>query len=174
MVEARDVMPLEGYEPEIGLLLATLEDGTREWRGELGDLDPEETARRPFEGGPSVGAELLHIAFVEASWIDGAIAGRPPTEEFRARTLADRTDVDAGVWPDAPAMPLDAYFEIMDEVRYRTREALRDELPHRLVGRNPDRPGATVRWILGHVVQHDSYHGGRATLVKRVVTGGMW
>ena len=171
MVEAFDTMPLEGYEPEIGLLLATLEDSTREWREELGEVRETEIARRPFEGGPSIGALLLHAAEAEAWWIDEVVGGRPLTPEFKLRTLSGETDVDAGVWGDAPTMPLDAYYEILDEVRYRTREALRGELPNRHVLPDPDRPGMTVRWVLGHVVQHDSYHGGQAVMLKRMIRG---
>lgn len=166
-----DVRPVEGYEPEIGLLLATLEDGTREWQEELGDVSEDSLIWRPFPNGPSIGAQLMHIAEVEAWWIAEVVGGRPLTDEFKRTVLADGTDVYADRWGEAPRMPLAAYFDVLAEVRARTRELLRDEQGDRLLHPDPNRPRLTVRWIVGHVVQHESYHGGQAVLLQRLAKG---
>lgn len=169
MVTVSDIRPADGYHPEIGLLLAALEDGTREWLTELGDVDEETIVWRPFQGGPSIGAEIMHIAHVEASWIEETVGGRPLSGEFRQRTLADQTDVDTGRWGEPPRMPLGAYREILAEVRTRTREVLLAEKdPARPVQSHPDYWPDSVRWIVSHVVQHESYHGGQAVLLKRL------
>lgn len=172
MLETTDVRPVEGYEPEIGLLLASLEDGRREWLGEMGDVDERALVQRPFPGGPSIGAEILHIAWVEAAWIARSVGGRALSEEFQRRTRADETDVDAARWPDAPQMPLADYLALLEEVRGTTREVLRAERdPARAIQSDPQWQPDTVRWIVSHVVQHEAYHGGQAVLVKRMVTG---
>ena len=167
--ELVDIAPIEGYDAELGLLLASLEDGTREWFAELGDLDEKGLVWRPFEGGPSVGALLLHIAHVEAVWIEAVIGDRALSDDFRRLTLAEETDVDAGKWGEAPSIPLAEYRAILDDVRKTTRQILVQEKDSaRIVASDPGRWDHTVRWIVSHVVQHEAYHGGQAVLVKRM------
>ncbi len=169
-----DIKPLEGYDPELGLLLAALQDGTNEWRDELADVDEDALLWRPCPGGPSVGAELMHIAEVEAWWVQEVVKGRPLTDDFKRRVLADQTDQYEGTWGEPPRMPLKAYFDLLDEVRAETRSLLTDETPDRAVCPDPNFPDRTVRWCLSHVVQHESYHGGQAVLLTRLATGGTW
>jgi uncharacterized damage-inducible protein DinB len=164
-----DVKPLDGYNPEIGLLLASLQDGTREWLGELGDVDEATLVWPPFPNGPSVGSEILHIAFVESSWIEASVGGRELTEEFRRRTLADVSDLEAGHWGEAPRVPFADYLAILKEVRGRSLDVLRNEGdPARPVRSDPDYHPDSVRWIVSHIVQHEAYHGGRCVLLKRL------
>ena len=175
MVEVYDATPKIGGEPTLATLLAVLDDGTREWREELGDLNESDLVNRPFPGGPSIGAVLLHMAEVEAWWIQTVLGGRPLSDDFKRRTLSDETRQDEGVWGDAPQMPYAAYLDLLDEVRAQTHEALQNERDvARVLKPDPERPALTVRWIVGHVVQHDSYHGGQCVLVKRMLRGGMW
>lgn len=171
-MNASDIAPIEGYSPEIGLLLASLEDGTREWLRELGPLDEEGLVWRPFPGGPSVGSLILHIAWVERMWIDASLTRRWPPETFQKLTLVHETDVDAGRWGEAPRMPLAEYLAVLADVRRTSREALAKETdPARVVVSEPGAWGDTVRWIVSHVVQHEAYHGGQAVLVKKMYEG---
>ena len=174
MVETYDARPEPGLDPELATLLAALDDGTREWREELGDLREDDLVQRPFPEGPPIGAVLLHMAEAEAFWIEEVVGGRPLSEAFKRQTLSEETRQDEGVWGDAPRMPYAAYLALLDEVRARTRETLRrEEDPERRLKPDPDRPGMTVRWALAHVVQHDSYHGGQCVLLKRIVREGV-
>ncbi len=174
MVERHDVAPVVGYDPELGLLLAALDDATNEVREELGDLDEAGLVGRPFPDGPSVGAVLLHMAESEAWWIQETVGGKKLPEAFRKQALCEETDPSVGRWGDAPAMPLAAYYRFLDEVRERTREVLRSERPGREIKPDPERPALTVRWIVSHLVQHEAYHGGQTVLIKRMLTGGTW
>ena len=87
-----DVPPVEGLNPEVGLLLAMLDDGTREWRGELGEVPEEAAVWQPFPNGHSIGAVILHVAGVEAFWLHQVAAGRERSSEEEARLL-DRKSV---------------------------------------------------------------------------------
>ena len=176
-----DVAPVEGFAPEVGLLVATLDAGTYEWKDELGGIDEDRLVRSPFEGGPSIGALLLHVAECEAWWIEEVVGGRTLAEGFLQRVQAAETRQYEGVWPDAPRMPFEGFVSILDEVRERTKEILRGEsadravpIPEHLRAVAPEREGFTVRWIVAHVAQHEAYHGGQAVMVKRMLTGGVW
>ncbi len=170
-----DALPPAGFEPGLAALLAALDDGTREWREELGDLSEDELVARPFPDGPSIGAVLLHIAEAEAWWLQAVVGGQPLSDEFKRRTLSDETRQDEGVWGEAPRMPYEDYLALMDGVRAETYTRLRNEPDAgRRLKPHPGRPALTVRWIVGHVVQHDSYHGGQCVLIKRMLRGGVW
>ena len=70
MIEQFDIVPLPGYEPEIGLLLAAMERNTANYRGNLGRCGKDLIRWRAFPGGHSIGSVLLHLADVEAYWIE--------------------------------------------------------------------------------------------------------
>lgn len=159
-----DVGPMPGYPAEIGTLLSALEDGTRHWRQELGDVSAEEIVWQPFPGGHSIGALLLHIADVEAYWIETVIAGRELSAEEQAELLSEVTDQYAVNWPVPPLEPFSYYVGILRRVRARTVETLKGfQDPADLrAGRNE----YTVRWIVAHVLHHESYHAGQAVFLK--------
>ena len=161
-----DIAPSAEHNPELGLLFASLEDGTREWRGELGDVSIEQLVWQPFPGGHSVGGLLLHIADVEGWWIETVLAGRERSEEEVRQMLSEETKQSSVEWPTPPAEPFAYYDEILQSVRRRTRETLREFPDAAARVRYGDENEFTPRWILSHVVQHDSYHGGQAVLLK--------
>lgn len=176
-----DVRPPEGFSPELGLLAATLEAGTLEWQEELGPVAEDLLTQRSFPNGPSIGALLLHLAESEAWWIEEIVAGGKRSAEFLLRVKAETSNASQGVWTDAPRMPFGEYLELLEEVRRRTVDLLKDEvadrvipIPTHLQEMAPGRTGFTVRWIVAHVAQHEAYHGGQAVMIKRMLTGGTW
>lgn len=161
-----DVAPTEGFHPEIGLLLATLEDGSREWREELGEPTPGALRWQPFPNGHSIGTLILHIAHAEAWWIEEALAGRKLTSEEKRDLLHDETHQDDVMWPTPPEWTCAEFFDRLDRVRKRTAETLRSVTgPDRTVVLS-DEYSTSVRWIVAHLVQHESYHGGQAVLLR--------
>ncbi len=164
-INTMDSAPIVNLDPQVGLLMAVLEDGTREWREEIGQISDDAVVWQPFERGHSIGALILHIADVERFWIEQVAGGRQPTPEELAELLSNETDQDAVHWPTPPKLPLSWYFRKHDTVRQRTLK-LAETLTE------PERVHSfkygqrTLRWILGHVVQHESYHGGQAVLLS--------
>lgn len=167
-MELLDFQPLEGYHPEVGLLLGALRDSTREWRLHLGEVSEEALRWQGPPPGYSVGMLLLHIIDVEDFWLRVFVGGQPRTEEESALYLSEETDQYEGVWPTPPEKPLSWYFDLHDQVRGRAFEALRGMDPDRTFERPGRGRSYTLRWIVAHVLQHDSYTGGQAVALHEM------
>lgn len=160
-----DVAPLEGYHPEIGLLLASLADSTREWRENLGRPGRKAIVWQQYTDGPSIGAVILHLIDTEAYWLETYAAGRPSPPGETELLLARETKQDSGRWPVPPSEPIEWYFDLHDRIRARVWEAVRGIEPERRYGSG--KFSCTFRWIVAHVLEHDSYHGGQAVLLHQ-------
>lgn len=164
-----DLVPVARADIQIGLLLAVLDDVTKEWTEELGEVAEAQIVWQPFPGGHSIGALILHIADVEAYWIQEIGAGQPPSQEELDTLLSEQTDQYAVSWPTPHAKPLDWYLAQQRAVRERTRQTvLRINDPEH-VGLRKDTE-FTLRWLLNHVISHEAYHGGQAVLLSLLQT----
>jgi uncharacterized damage-inducible protein DinB len=167
-----DVPTIDGLNTEIGLLLAMLDDGTQEWREELGEIERETVVWQPVPSGHSIGVLILHIADVEAYWLHQIAAGERLSPELSATLMGDATDQYAGIWPSPHQQPLAWYLEQHDAIRARTREIVsRINAPEHLGRRHSKAQGSetefTLRWLLHHVLTHEAYHGGQAVLLAQ-------
>jgi uncharacterized damage-inducible protein DinB len=159
-----DVKPVAGLDPQVGLLLAMLGDGTREWREELGQVPEDAVVWQPFPQGHSIGALILHLADSESFWIQEVAAGQARTPEEVKALLSEETDQYAINWPIPPKKPLGWYFEQHDRIRKETRRTVRRLADPEHIGRRGERE-FTLRWVLHHVITHEAYHGGQAVLL---------
>ncbi len=159
-----DIAPLAGYPDDYGLLLASLQDGTNEWRGELGHPGVDAITWQPYPGGYSIGGLLLHIGAVEVYWFESFCLGREPDPVEMGRLMVGETDVDNGTWPVPPAEPLSYYYGLLDTIRARTLENVRS-FPAGETAKEHHGGSKTFRWVVSHVVQHEAYHGGQAVLL---------
>jgi uncharacterized damage-inducible protein DinB len=162
---AKDVAPLEGFPEPYGLLSAILQDATADWRMELWyDFGPEVATWRVRPEGQSIGAIILHMICVELYWIEQFALDRTIDAEDKKILMWDEIDVDSGKWPTPPAQPIQWYFELQDRYRARVLESIKS-LPaaDSLIqwGEEP----VTPRWVFGHVIQHESYHGGQIVML---------
>lgn len=161
-----DAKPLPGYQEPYGLLCAILQDGTNEWRWELDpELSDDVIVWQPYPGMHSVGGAILHIISTEVFWFERFVLGLPANEEERVLLMSDEIDVDEWQWPTPPRKPLAWYFELHDRIRARTLESIkRWPDPEFAIDLHGDM--RTMRWVLGHVIQHEAYHGGQAVLLS--------
>lgn len=166
MPQNLDIEPLAGYRADVGLLLAALEDSTREWRGDLGDPSIDAIVWQPHPGSHSIGGILLHSASVELHWFDAFLARKTLDPEELKILLTNETDVEHGIWPTPPAHTIAWYYEIHNDIRKRVFESLKEVDPDSRFDRGAY--SITLRWVLAHVVQHDSYHGGQAVLLHEL------
>ena len=163
-----DVAPLPGYQEPYGLLGAILQDGTNEWRWELDqNLSEDAVAWQPYVGTHSIGAIILHIIEVEIFWFEQFALDLPADPEEQKLLMSDQIDQDAWKWPEPPREPLSWYFEFHDRIRARTLENIK-KWPAPDFAKDRHGSSRTMRWVLGHVIQHESYHGGQAVLLNRL------
>jgi hypothetical protein len=70
-------------------------------------------------------------------------------------------------WPAPPRRPISWYFELHDRIRARTLESIKQWPAADATREHNGRP-RSMRWVLGHVIQHEAYHGGQAVLLNRL------
>jgi uncharacterized damage-inducible protein DinB len=161
-----DVEPLVGFDPEIGLLLAGLEDSTREWRENLGEPSIEAIIWQPNPGAYSIGGLLLHLIDCEDSWFHCFAAGNEREPDESLLLMSDETNQYDGSWPVPPAEPISWYLELHDRHRARAFESLRGLEATRVYPRK--KYSCTLRWVVAHVLEHDSYTGGQAVALHEL------
>ena len=151
--------------PEVATYINMLEQSTGEWRGMLGtDVTPEQLVHQAYPGAHSIGAVLLHMADSEAIWTMEVLEGGAVPAELKKELLTDETDVWNGKWPTVLEEPLEYFYEKQDRVREHTLRVLAGLTD---IEKDVSAWGNTftIRWILGHMVSHDSQHGGQAILL---------
>ncbi|CAN5727726.1 hypothetical protein BH11ARM2_BH11ARM2_27830 [soil metagenome] len=163
-----DAEPLPGYPEPYGLLCAILQDGTNEWRLELDpNLSEDAVVWQAYPGGHSIGGLILHMIQAEIFWFERFALGLPDDPEERKLIMAQETDVDEWRWPEPPRHPISWYFALQDRVRARTLESVK-RWPPATTAKDLHGHPRTLRWALGHVIQHEAYHGGQAVLLNRL------
>lgn len=163
-----DAEPLPGYQEPYGLLCAILQDGTNEWRLELDpELSEDAVIWQPSPGMHSIGGTILHIASVEVFWFEKFALDLVPDPEERKVLMAEEIDVDEWHWPAPPRQPISWYFQLHDRIRARTLESIKKWSPADTAKDLHGHP-RTMRWVFGHVIQHEAYHGGQAVLLNRL------
>lgn len=167
-----DVPTVAGLNVEIGLLLAMLDDGTKEWREELGEVEQEAVVWQPIPNGHSIGTVILHIADVEAFWLHEVAAGEKLPVEQAALLMGEDMDQYVGKWPVPPQQPLAWYWAQHGAIRARTREIIAhindpEHLGRRYSISRGRETEFTLRWLLHHVLTHEAYHGGQAVLLAQ-------
>jgi uncharacterized damage-inducible protein DinB len=133
----------------------------------LADVTVEEAARRPSREGHSIWALVLHMR----AWT-GEVARR--LREGEAREPAD------GDWPSVPAPGAQAWRETLAALEQAHRDviaAVRASSPGRLDergGSGDPSPDAhmTYRVMLHGLAQHDAYHTGQISILKRIYRDG--
>lgn len=155
-------------DPEIAVLLSLLANTTNEWREMLAVVPPDLVVRQLHADGHSIGAVLLHIADVEGFWLHEGFSGQVRPPEVVDALLSKETDQAHVHWPTPPAETVEWYYARLDAVRARTLDLARTLRSADQVLMHPARLGKTytARWLLGHVVTHEAYHGGQAVLLS--------
>ena len=167
-MELIDAAPLAGYPEPYGQLCAILQDGTNEWRWEMDqDLPAEAMVWQAYSGGHSIGGCILHNVAVEVYWFEEFLLGEKISGDERKLFQWDETNVDEWKWATPYQEPLSWYFALMDKARARTLESIKrwPEPDARIPGRTKE---CTPRWVFGHVIQHEAYHGGQAVLLQKL------
>ena len=159
-----DVAPYPQTSADLGLLIATWEDGTREWRENLGLPSEEAIVWQLYPNGPSIGGLLLHMASCDVYWLQQFVDGEEIDPDDPAEAYDNTVDQYVPLWPAPPRESIDWYFRILDESRAKMVARIQGhDDPLSVHARKNE--SYTYRWIVAHLVEHDSYHGGQAVLL---------
>ncbi len=145
-------------------LRKTLDQGTREWKKHLGDVSEEQIVWQPNQGMHSIGGILLHIMAWEAWWCEKFVAGGE-IEPMTLSALRLNHYFDFGrQCPPPPSKTLEWYYEQLQVNRERCLLVFDSVEPELKIKRGETSRSAL--WVYNHLVEHSSYHGGQAVLLK--------
>ncbi|MBL8049012.1 MAG: DinB family protein [Chthonomonas sp.] len=163
-----DLVPIGDVDVQLAAKIATLQDGTREWRGEFESMSPEELTWQPYPDGPSIGGCILHMAGCEAWWLQAVVRGEELDASNPAIAYDAALDQDNHVWPTPPAESPEWYFDILSAQREKTIALITEHNDPDSVHVRPSGNSFTFRWIVARLVQHDSYHGGQCVMLHEM------
>ena len=163
----------EEMSQEIDGLIKELDDGYggQPWHGPslkaaLADVGAARASTRVIPGGHTIWELVLHIAAWRGEIVhrlQGRQAGEPPEGDFPAPPQgAAATDAE---WRQSLAWLDDGHRKLMDAVRALPADRL--HAPTVDYRKRADGRGASYFVMLHGVAQHDAYHAGQISLLKK-------
>ena len=171
---ARVLTAAEGFTPGIGLYVSGMEEVREQVRDAVAELTGEKFNRAAFLGAHSIGALVLHIGEAEWWWMQCNVAGHELTDEDRKAPFWDVLDE-----PEAfrrRGYTADFCLKQLDNIRDQTRALLatfNDNDLERIISykRRGQIHEQSLRWILHHLIDHESQHKGQILMLKRLMAG---
>lgn len=156
--------------PQVGLLIAALEDGRRRTLRELEPVPDRMLSMRPAALPlHTIGQLLYHVALIEADWVLSEIQELPPSawpEWVEAAFPIDVRD-EEGRLSDVPPEPMERALARLARVRSHALTAIgaMDDVElHRVRSLPPY--DVTPAWAIHHLVQHEAEHRAHIALIR--------
>ena len=164
LVSAQDEMkPVEGYSPQIGLMVYMLEDLKNRITKEVQDLDQSQTDFLFDKDANSIGSLIMHLVSTEAYFQVETLEGRQWTDEEK-----ERLGIGAGSNEESKkrfkGKPIQHYLDLWDEVRQKTLAGLKTKNDAWFAS-NIDEE-LNYHWAWYHIMEHSANHMGQIALVK--------
>lgn len=107
------------------------------------------------------------MAAAERYWLQLNAEGIKMDPADPALEYDGRMDQNIPLWPTPPTQPIEWYLGVLDQTR---QEMIILIYAHSDPASTHTTRWETVtyRWILAHVAEHDSYHGGQAVLLHEM------
>lgn len=158
-----EIRPVEGYTPQIGIMVDMLEEVKGLIEANVKDLTQEQTDFLFDDQANSIGAMIMHMAATESY--------------FQVETLEERvwTPEEAEFWGIAGGLgaasrktlkgkPISYYLELWSQVRTKTLEGFKSR-DDEWFASNIDE-GINNHWAWFHILKHSANHMGQIDLVK--------
>lgn len=155
------VVPLPGFEPEIGRWIWGLEDVRRTLVEKLTGLSLRQLDAKQTGHAHSIGSLLYHIALIEADWLYEEVLRGEWNPKIRA------------LFPQEDRNPDDTLISIAGEgldVHLHRLQSVREELLFHFRSMNLEdwrTPRSlapydvTPEWVIYHLIEHESHHRGQ-------------
>lgn len=154
------IVPLSGYTPTIGRLVAMMNYARMTTLRAVDGLTMEQLDHLQDERSNSIGALLEHLVAVERSYQVLTFEERPPTLEENAAWAAPLGLGDEGRRV-LRAKPLEHYLEQMSATRKATLEGLASRDDKWLERPIPAMPALNAHWAWFHVAEDEINHRGQ-------------
>ncbi|WP_282088189.1 DUF664 domain-containing protein [Aquimarina algiphila] len=155
----------EGYTPQIGTLVAMLNNLSKRVESAVQNLDVRETDHLLDEKANRIGALVMHLAAAEAYYQVFTFENRGFNEEEKEKWQLG-LDLGKEAREKFKGKPIEYYLDIYKEVRKKTLEELAKRNDEWLKESSPSgRSNHHFNWF--HVMEHQSSHLGQILMLKR-------
>ncbi len=155
--------PVEGYSPQIGLMVYMLEDLKGRITEQVKDLDQSQTDFLYDKDANSIGSLIMHLVSTEAYFQIETLEGRQWTEEEQ-----ERLGIGAGLNEESKrklrGKPIQHYLDLWDEVRQKTLAGLKTKDDAWFASSIDEE--INYHWAWYHVMEHSANHMGQIGTVK--------
>ena len=159
-----EIKPVEGYAPQIGIMVDMLEELKQRIVEDLADLDQKQTDFLFDEKANSIGAIIMHLAAIEIYYQVETLEGRTWTQE-EAAFWETASDLGPEAREKINGKPIQYYLDLWDQVREKTLRGLK--------AKNNEWFAATIEegmnnhWVWFHVMEHQANHMGQIALIRK-------
>lgn len=158
-----ELNPAEGYSPQIGTMVAMLEDLKGRITEMVKDLNQSETDFLFDADANSIGGLVMHLASNEAYYQVQTLEGRNWTDEEAAVWMV-AGELNDETRAELKGKPIKDYLELWDGVRKKTLEGLKTKDDAWFAANIEE--GVNNHWVWFHVLEHSASHMGQISLVK--------
>lgn len=158
-----EIKPLEGYSPNIGVMVSMLEDLKDRITEQVKDLDQSQTDFLYDEDANSIGSLVMHLVSTEAYYQIETLEGRQLTEDEQKRLGVGGALNDESK-KILQGKPIQHYLDLWNEVRQKTLAGLKTKDDKWFTSNIEE--GINYHWVWYHVMEHSANHMGQIGSVK--------
>jgi uncharacterized damage-inducible protein DinB len=165
------VLPLPGYEPEIGRWLWAFQDTRQQTLDSLDGLSAADLDTMPPGADNTIGTLLYHMALIEADWLYvEALENRPIPPEIEALFSVAARDKQSQL-SSLQGMPLEDALYRLEMVRNALLEEFKGMTleDFRRPRHFPGQYDVTPEWVLHHLIQHEVEHRGHIQTLRMLL-----
>ncbi|NER13531.1 DUF664 domain-containing protein [Leptobacterium flavescens] len=158
-----ELKSVEGYSPNIGIMVYMLEDLKDKITQQVKDLDQSQTDFLYDADANSIGALIMHLVSTESYYQTATLKGREWTEEEQKR-FGIAGELNEEVKNILKGKPIKYYLDLWDEVRTKTLKELKTKDDDWFASSMEE--GLNYHYIWYHVMQHSANHMGQIATIK--------
>lgn len=158
-----ELKSVEGYSPQIGLMVYMLEDLKTRITEEVKDLDQSQTDYLYDADANSIGALIMHLVSTESYYQIATLEGREWTEEELLR-FGVAGELNEEVKNLLKGKPITYYLDLWNEVRKKSLAGLKTKDDAWFASNLED--GLNYQYIWYHVMEHSASHMGQIATIK--------
>lgn len=158
-----EMKPVEGYTPQIGLMVYMLEDLKNKVTDQVKELDLSQTDFTYDSSANSIGALVMHLVSTEMYYQLQTLGEGSWTDEEK-KLLQSAGDLNKESKLKLKGKPIKYYLNLWDKVRQKTLEGLKTKDDAWFASNIDD--GINNQYVWYHVMQHTANHNGQIATIK--------